>query len=285
MEELMDTGLRNKVVLITGASGGIGRAAAQAFVDEGARLVLHGNRQIDELKAVVAQACWDDTLCVRFDVADRKAVFAGFETARERFGRIDVCVANAGIWPPESTPFHRMDAKRLQSTLEVNLLGATWTAQAFMAQLAAAGPRPDGHGASLLFTGSTAARFGERDHVDYSIAKAGIYGLVRTLKNEIVRLDPYGRVNLVEPGWTVTHKARPALAQDDVVTHVTQTMGLRQLGRAKDIAQTMVFLSSPLLSRHISGETLTVSGGMEGRLLWNSEEIDPDAIRRRIHEE
>jgi len=281
----MDTGLRNKVVLITGASGGIGRAAAQAFAAEGARLVLHGNRQIDALQAVVAEAGWDDTLCVLFDVVDRDAVFDGFEAARQRFGRIDVCIANAGIWPPESTPFHRMDPKRLRSTLEVNLLGATWTAQAFLAQLAETGPRPDGHGASLLFTGSTAARFGERDHADYSVAKAGLYGLVRTLKNEIVRLDPYGRVNLVEPGWTVTHMARPALAQDEVVTRVTQTMGLRQFGRAKDIARTMVFLSSPLLSRHISGETLTVSGGMEGRLLWNPEDIDPDGIRRRIKEE
>jgi len=281
----MDTGLRDKVVFLTGASGGIGRAAARAFAAEGARLVVHGNRQADAMRELVAEEGWNDPLCVTFDVADRDAVFAGFDAARERFGRVDVCVANAGIWPPEDVPFHRMDPERVRATLDVNLLGATWTAQAFLAQLADAGPRPDGHGASLLFTGSTAGRFGERDHADYSVAKAGLYGLVRTLKNEITRLDPYGRVNVVEPGWTVTHMARPALAQDEVVTRVTQTMGLRQLGRAEDIARTMVFLSSPLLARHISGEALTVSGGMEGRLLWDPEDIDPDGVRRRIDEE
>lgn len=281
----METGLRDKVVLITGASGGIGREAARAFAAEGARLVVHGHSQIDALRALARDEDWNDPLCVAFDVADRDATFAAFARAREHFGRIDVCVANAGIWPVEDVPFHRMDPDRLRATVGTNLMGAVWTAQAFLEQLSDAGPRADGHGASLLFTGSTAARFGERDHADYSLAKAGLAGLVQTLKNEIVRIDPFGRVNLVQPGWTVTHMARPALAEDEVVTRVTQTLALRQLARAKDIARTMVFLSSPLLARHISGEALTVSGGMEGRLLWNPEDIDPDGVRRRLDEE
>jgi 3-oxoacyl-[acyl-carrier protein] reductase len=179
---------------------------------------------------------------------------------------------------------HELPVERLRATLDANLLGAAWTARAFMAALARTGPRPEG-GAALIFTGSTAGRFGERDHCDYSMSKAGLYGLVCSLKNEIVRLDPYARVNMVEPGWTVTHMARPALQDPAVVRRVVRTMPLRQIARAADIARTIVFLGSPLLARHISGEVITVAGGMEGRLLWREQDVDVPAIHRRLDEE
>ena len=117
------------------------------------------------------------------------------------------------------------------------------------------------------------------------MSKAGLYGLVRTLKNEIVDLDPYARVNLVEPGWTVTEMVRAELADDAVVERVTSTMALRQLARARDVARTIVFLASPLLARHISGESLTVAGGLEGRLRWRPGEVDAAAVRARLASE
>lgn len=279
----MDTGLSGKVALITGASGGIGRAVAEAFAAEGASLVLQGRTQQAELEA------WADerglrsrALCLRFDVGDRAATFEAVERACERFGRIDLCVANAGVWPTDDVPFHAMSEERVRSTIETNLLGAAWTAQAFLGQLERNGAREDGHGASLVFTGSTAARFGERDHCDYSLTKAAMVGMVRTLKNEITRLDPYGRVNLVQPGWTVTPMARAATQNDAALTRVVQTMALRQLARPEDIARTVLFLSSPLLARHVSGEEITVAGGMEGRLLWPTDEVSTAAIRARL---
>jgi 3-oxoacyl-[acyl-carrier protein] reductase len=103
-----------------------------------------------------------------------------------------------------------------------------------------------------------------------------------SLKNEIVRLDPYARVNLVAPGWTVTHMVRAELSQPGVIENVTRTMALGQLARAVDVARSVLFLASPLASRHISGETLTVAGGMEGRSLWKSGEIDEAAVRARL---
>ena len=109
--------------------------------------------------------------------------------------------------------------------------------------------------------------------------------MVRTLKNEIARLDPYGRVNMISPGWTVTEMAREALRDDDLVARVVRTMALRQFARAEDVARTVVTLCSPLLSRHVSGEILTVAGGMEGRLLWGRDEVDPDSIRARLESE
>ena len=148
--------------------------------------------------------------------------------------------------------------------------------------LRASGPRADGHGASVTFVGSTAGRFGERGHVDYAASKAGLVGAMSSLKNEIVQLDPYARVNVVEPGWTVTHMARAAIEEPGAVERVTRTMALRQLGRAKDIARLIAVLASPTASSHVSGQVITVAGGMEGRLLWNEDDVDRDAVLARL---
>lgn len=279
----MDTGLRDAVVVITGASGGIGRALALAFAAEGCRLGLLGHANVATLRGWLAGQPFADRAAVaEADVADPDAVLAALERVADRFGRLDVAVANAGAWPPEDVPLAQMPPSRLRRTLEVNLLGAAWTARAFLAQLERSGPRPDGRGASLLFVGSTAGAFGERGHADYAAAKAGLLGLARSLKNEIVDLDPYGRVNVLQPGWTVTHMARPALQAPGRVAAVVRTMPLRQLARADDVARTAVWLSSPRLARHVSGEVLTVAGGMEGRVRWEPDQIDEDAVRARL---
>lgn len=279
----MDLELRDLVVFITGASGGIGRAMAEAFGQEGAKLALHGHGKLAELEGWVSEQPWRDrAISLRADVTKSSELAAAMEKARARFGRVDVCVANAGVWTPESKLLHEADEARIRATIETNLLGSLWTARAFMAALAKSGPREDGRGASLTFIGSTAGRFGEKGHAEYSTSKAGLYGLLRSLKNEIVDIDPYARVNLIEPGWTVTHMARPALAQSGVISKIVRTMPLRQLGRAQDIARAALFLASPAASRHVSGEVITVAGGMEGRSLWEASEIDEGEVRRRL---
>jgi 3-oxoacyl-[acyl-carrier protein] reductase len=279
----MDLELEGKVVFVTGAGGGIGRALAVAFAEEGASLALHANKSSKSLESWVREQPWRDrALCVSADTTKPAEIRAVMEVARARFGRVDVCVANAGVWTPEARLLHEADEDRIRATIDTNLLGSLWTARAFMAALARSGPRADGHGASLIFIGSTAGRFGEKGHAEYAVGKAGLYGLLRSLKNEIVELDPYARVNLIEPGWTVTHMARPALEQPGVISKVVRTMPLRQLARAKDIARAAVFLASPAMSRHVSGEVLTVAGGMEGRALWESADVDEAAVRRRL---
>jgi len=279
----MELALKDKVVWITGASGGIGRALAEAFAAEGALLGLHGHTGFETLTTWLADQPWRArALAQQADVRDAAALLRCAEELRARFGRIDVCCANAGKWPVEHRELHELDPARFSDTLAVNLHGALYTARAFLAVLAASGPRADGHGAALVFTGSTAGRFGERGHVDYAVAKAGLVGALKTLKNEIVRLDPAGRVNLIEPGWTVTHLARPALQQPGAVERVTRTMALRQLARARDIARTAVFLASPTAASHLTGETLTVAGGMEGRLLWDEHEVRRAEILARL---
>ena len=280
---MMDLALRDKVVVITGASGGIGRAFAEAFAAQGARLALQGHRSWDSLDAWLSEQPWNDNaLAHRADVTSPEYLEALFERVLERWGRVDVCLANAGIWPPENYPFHRAPEERVRRVIETNLMGAIWTARSFLSALERSGPREDGHGANLIFTGSTAGEFGERHHAEYATSKAALVGLVRSLKNEIVDLDPYGRVNLIQPGWTVTHMARPALDQPGTITKVVRTMPLRQLARAEDIATTALSLASPAMSRHVSGQTITVAGGMEGRVLWEPDQVNEDTIRERL---
>lgn len=275
----MNTQLEGKVVFITGASGGIGRALSEAFAAEGCRLVLQGWHRFVELeKWVVLQDWRDRALVVQCDVTNPKDLEAAFGRGVGNWGRVDVCVANAGMWPPTDEMLWELSEERVREVVEVNLMGALWSARAFLSTLNRTGPGE--HGASLVFTGSTAARFGERGHADYASSKAALSGLVATLKNEIVRIDFGGRVNMVEPGWTMTDMARPALDDPQAVRRAAQTMSLQRLADPSDVARAAVFLASPAAA-HVTGQTLSVSGGMEGRVLWDAEELDAELIRRR----
>jgi 3-oxoacyl-[acyl-carrier protein] reductase len=282
----MDLQLSGKVVFLTGASGGIGRAIAQAFAAEGAQLALVGGTKSRAMEQWIATEPWRErALAMTADTTSPLEISVAMERAREHFGRVDVCIANAGRWTPEAKLLHRADEDRIRRNIEVNLLGSLWTARAFLEALSRSSPRRDGHGAALLFIGSTAGRFGEKGHAEYAAGKAGLHGLLRTLKSEIVELDPWARVNLIEPGWTVTHMARPALEEPGTIARVVRTMPLRQLARAVDVARAAVFLASPAASRHVTGEVITVAGGMEGRTLWETADVDEDRVRRRLEQE
>jgi 3-oxoacyl-[acyl-carrier protein] reductase len=123
-----------------------------------------------------------------------------------------------------------------------------------------------GHG-SLVLVGSTAGIFGEAGHADYAAAKSAVvYGLLLSLKNEIVRVAPRARVNAVCPGWTYSPMTRGAV-DDEVLDRVTATMALRKIAEPEDVARQVVVLASDELSGHVTGQVVVVAGGMEGRLL------------------
>ncbi len=276
----MDLGLNDLVVWITGAAGGIGRVLAERFAAEGARLVLHAHSSAARLRESVGRAAWNDrAIVVEGDVREPQAMESCAAAGAKRFGRVDACIVNAGVWPDADVPLHAMDAERIRSVIEINLLGALYTARAFLRQLAASSARTDGRGASIVLIGSTSGRFGERGHAEYSASKSALRGLSLSLKNEIVDLDPRGRVNLVEPGWTVTEMTKDALNDDAVLQRSLATMPLKRVATPDDVADAVLWLSSSA-ARHVSGEVITVAGGMEGRQRWTAGEIDGDAVRR-----
>ena len=259
----METGLKDKVTLITGASGGIGQAAARALATEGAGLALQYYTQ----GQVLVELCREvtvPTVALQADLRDEAQTEAMFAEARKTFPRIDVVVVSAGIWIGEPAPMHEMTMTQWRETLDADLTSAFLTCRAFLRHLAEV-PR---EAASLVLVGSTAALFGEADHADYASAKAGmVYGLTRSLKNEIVRLAPCGRVNCVCPGWTDTPMADGYADDPSAVAWATSTMPLRKIARAEDVARAIVFLASDNLAGHVSGAIDPVAGGMEGRLL------------------
>ncbi len=263
----MQTGLAGRTVLVTGASGGIGQATARAFSVEGARVALHYHRNREVAEALERELA--GSVAVQADVSDEASVDAMYASVLGHFESLDAVVVNAGIWIAGETPIHRMSLEQWNETLDADLTGAFLTCRGFMRHLADV-PRDE---ASIVFVASTAAVFGEENHTDYASAKAAMaYGMTRSLKNEIVRLAPRGRVNCVCPGWVDTPMAAASMEDPTAIPRVTATMALRKIATAEDVARSIVFFTSSELSGHLSGSILPIAGGMEGRWLHQADD-------------
>jgi 3-oxoacyl-[acyl-carrier protein] reductase len=247
----VETGLAGKRVLVTGASGGIGSACAREFAAEGARVIVHYRNGRDRAEALAAKIGGD---VIRADLTIEAEVEALFEQA----GRLDVCAAVVGEWPREDVPVWDLTLDRWEHTLRVNLTATFLTARGFLRSVVATGQ------GSLVLVGSTAGMFGEAGHADYASAKAALGGLLLSLKNEVVRVAPLGRVNAVFPGWTESPMTR-GLVDQERVNQISRTMALRKVAQPEDVARQVVVLASDELSGHVTGQVVTVAGGMEGR--------------------
>ena len=256
----METGLAGKTVLVTGASGGIGAATARAFAAEGARVALHYHRGRDRAEAVSEEIGGAPVL--NADLTIEEDADQLFAAAREELGAtVEICAAVAGVWPQEDLPVWELPLERWRSTLDANLTTAFLTARAFLRGVAELGR------GNLVLVGSTAGLLGEAGHADYAAAKSAVlHGLLLSLKNEVVRAAPTARVNAVAPGWTESPMTR-GMVDPERVRRITRTMALRKVAQPDDVARQIVVLASDRLSGHVTGQVISVAGGMEGRVV------------------
>ena len=223
-------------------------------------MALHYHQGEERAEALAAEL--DGSVAVQADLAREEEAERLFESCRESLGGLDVCAAVAGVWPEEDVPLWELPLERWEATVRANLTLTFLTARGFLREV-----ERNGHG-SLVLVGSTAGIFGEAGHADYAAAKSAIVGgLLLSLKNEVVRIAPNGRVNAVCPGWTLSPMTRSTLEDPGVLERATRTMALRKAAEPEDVARQVVALSSEDVSGHVTGQVVVVAGGMEGRLL------------------
>ena len=243
--------LRGRVAVVTGASRGIGRSVALRLAEAGARVVVGYARQ-REAALEVARACEEfgvEAVVAGGDVADVSQASAVVGAALERFGRLDVLVANAGIW--EGAAVEEMSEELWDRVIDANLKG-TWTV------CRAAVPRMKKQGSgSIVMISSTAGQRGEAGYSSYAASKGGQISFTKSLA---VELAPDIRVNAVAPGWVDTDLSEPAYADAENKRRIAEAIPLRRIASADDVALSVLFLASDW-ARHITGEILNVNGG------------------------
>jgi L-rhamnose 1-dehydrogenase len=245
--------LEGKTVLITGASGGIGRAAAIGCARHGANVAI--NYLNDEAGAASAvreiEALGRQAIAVRGDVADPDEAPRFVGAAVEAFGKVDVFVSNAGICPFHG--FLDMPREVLERTLRVNLHGAWYMTQAAAKQMV-----EQGDGGAIIAVSSISALVGGGMQTHYTPTKAGVHSLMQSCA---IALGPKGiRCNSVLPGTIETDINREDLAEPTKRAYMAGRIPLGRLGAPDDLAGPIVFLASDLAA-YVTGAALLVDGG------------------------
>jgi len=255
-------------VLLTGSAGGIGVTTARTFLEAGATVSLHYNSQNATLLELEQKY---PSMCASFSVDCRKEkeVIRGINESIDKFGPINVIIVNHAIFSSEDIPIHEMSLEQWENTISINLTGVFLYIREFMRQLKKLTAESlKTFDASVILIGSTAGKFGEAYHLDYSACKSAMmYGMLKSLKNEIVHVCPRGRVNCVAPGWTYTPMAEQCM-KDGAHIKALRTTPLHKIATTDDVASSILFLADSSKSGHLTGNTIMVDGGMEGRVLW-----------------
>lgn len=250
--------LDGKVALITGGSRGIGAAAVRLFHQAGARVAFNYRSARAAAESLAAEA-GKDCVAIEQDLSSPEQGRALVAKTVEAFARIDILVANHGVWPPEDEPIATMSEDQWRATLAVNLDSVFGLTQATVSQMLKQGrPRPGEPAGHIVYVSSTAGQRGEARHADYAASKGAIISLTKSLSSE---LAPQGiSVNCVAPGWVETDMSAAALADPVSRARIFAGIPLNRVARPMEIAGPILFLCTPFAG-FISGEILNVNGG------------------------
>ncbi|WBU28807.1 SDR family oxidoreductase [Rhodopseudomonas palustris] len=245
--------LSGKTALITGGNSGIGLATAKLFVTEGARVTITG-RDRARLDAA-ARELGAQALAVEADVTDIAAIENAVARAAERFGKLDIVFANAGI--PGATPLGGTPLAAFEQVIRTNLTAVFFTVQAALPYL--------NDGASIILNGSVISVLGNPGFAAYAASKAGLRGMARVMASE---LSPRNiRVNVVAPGGARTPIWKDTAPTDQAMAvlekRIAAATPLGRIAEPEHIAKTVLFLASDDAT-HIQSAEIFVDGGATG---------------------
>jgi 3-oxoacyl-[acyl-carrier protein] reductase len=265
-----------KVALITGGSRGIGAATVRMFAAAGAKVAFSYQKARSQAEALARECGGANCFPVASNLDSPDAARALVAETVKHFGRLDILVANHGVWPPEDVAIERMSDEQWRSTMAINLdavfglvkhgvaqmksqarAGITAgrdMADRDMASHAISGPAA-GH---IVLISSTSGQRGEAFHCDYSATKGALISMTKGLSTELAPAGIY--VNCVAPGWVDTDMSKPALEDAEVGAKIRRTIPLGRAGRPEEIAAPVLFLCTELAG-FITGEVFNVNGG------------------------
>ena len=253
----MRLSVSGKVALITGGSRGIGAAAVRMFVAAGARVLFSYEKSKAQADRLVEELGGDKCAAIARNLSGTETARELVAGAVERFGRLDILVANHGIWTAQDVPVDQMDDSQWRRTVAINLDSIFALIKHSVAQMkrqeksaAAAG--------HIVLVSSTAGQRGEAFHCDYAATKGALISMVKGLATELARDGIY--VNCVAPGWVDTDMSAAALNDPKSRAAIFATIPLGRVAKPEEIAGPILFLCTAAAG-FITGEIFNVNGG------------------------
>jgi len=248
--------LAGRVALVTGGSRGIGAATVRLFIAAGAQVMFNyqsSKTQADTLLAELGENC----AAAACDLKNLESANALVDETVKRFGRLDILVANHGIWPANDEPIERMTDVQWRTTIAVNLDSVFSLVRRSVAQFKKQ-QQLDRKPSHIVIVSSTAGQRGEAFHADYAASKGAVISMVKGLSTELARDGIY--VNCVAPGWVATDMSKPALNDEASREKILAAIPLGRAGTPEEIAGPILFLCTPQAG-FVTGEIFNVNGG------------------------